>query len=374
MARKSTRDERPSKAQASALLQSQWKEVVDAAEADPATDYVNDIGLRSAVALSINHKNVSYRFCLPVQLLGKITNHGLDALSLQRGDTANDAASWDARSLASKVIAPFNLSQEAVLGPSGDPYVGKPMRSPRMRRDDRSKKDVAGWNVLIDVLEAVETRAEPAFSETVFKQVLLEIFRRQRQQRFSYPVPPRIGIEASLDISRRFMKERSGGDRALAIAGALFDLIGEQFGLYVRVDRARINASDKASGQAADLECIGADGGVRLAVEVKDRALTLADLNATVIKARNRAIGEILFLAARASGGRQVEIQRRMEGAYASGQSVYRIDLFDLVATVLALVGAAGRINFVRRVGEHLDKWATQPSHRQAWKRLLESL
>lgn len=374
MAKKSARDERLNTAKASSVLESLWIEVANAAEDAPKIDYVDDAALRAAIESSINHKQVSYRFCLPVQLLGKLSNPMLNALSLQRGNTAHDVTSWDARSLASKVVAPFNLAQESILGASTDPYVGNAMRIPRMRRDDSSKKDPVGWNVLIDVLEEVERKAEPAFTETVFKQVLLEIFRKQRHQRFSYPVPPRVSIESALDASRQFMAERSGGDRALAIAGALFDLIGEQFGLYAKVDRARINASDAASGQAADLECLGFDGSVRLAVEVKDRALILADVDSTVIKARHRGIEEILFTAAKEVKGNEGEVRRRMQVAFASGQSVYRIDLLELLGAVLTLAGGAGRVAFLRRVGEHLDQWTTQPSHRQAWKRLLESL
>jgi len=71
-------------------------------------------------------------------------------------------------------------------------HVTEPMRQPRMFRDDRSKKDVPGWNRLVGILEQVETQNRPAFTEKVFRQVLLEMFRRQRTLTFSYPMPPRI--------------------------------------------------------------------------------------------------------------------------------------------------------------------------------------
>ena len=53
------------------------------------------------------------------------------------------------------------------------------------------------------------------------------------------------------------------------MAGALFDAIGEHFRLFARVNRARINASDEATGQAADLECVNSEGKTIVAVEVK---------------------------------------------------------------------------------------------------------
>src|SRR5207249_8090553 len=108
-------------------------------------------------------------------------------------------------------------------------------------------RDIAGWNTLIDVLETVQQRNDPAFTEAVLKQVLLEIHSRQQGLRFTYSVPPRVSLATTLEVARQFLAEKSGGDRALALAGALFDVIGVHFHLFAQVNRARINASDEAS-------------------------------------------------------------------------------------------------------------------------------
>lgn len=52
----------------------------------------------------------------------------------------------------------------------------------------------------------------------------------------------------------------------------------------------------------------------------------------------------------------------------------YVFDFFDFARSVLALGGESIRITFLQKVGEHLDLWNTQPSHRQAWKGFLESV
>lgn len=368
-------DERIDHGAARELLQSEWEFVVAAVTADRDVTFIDEVELREWIVDSINHSQVGYRFCLPVQLLGKLTNAALDALSLQRGSSADaDSRSWDARSLASKVIAPFNLSQESVLGSSNDPYVGNAMRIPRMERGDGSKRDPAGWNVLIDVLERVESCADVAFTRAVFRQVLLEFAHRQASLSFTYPVPPRISLERALALAGTFLSQKSGGDRALAIAGALFDVVGENFDLYKTVKRARINASDSASGQVADLECVDANDHVVLAVEVKDRALTLADVESTILKARKRDIREVLFAAAQPEPGNAESVSARMDTAFAAGQNLYRFDTLDLARVVLAIAGEKGRHIFLSRVGLHLDKWNTQPGHRTAWKKLLESV
>jgi hypothetical protein len=279
--------------------------------------------MREAIAKSINHSQVSYRYCLPIQLLGKLTNPRIDSRRLQRGPDDSDTESWDARSLGSKVIAPFVKEQESVLGTSGDPYVGNPMRIPKMERDDKTKSDVPGWNRLLDVLDAVEKRQDVRFTQSVFRQVLLEICRRQQTLRFSYPVPPRVSLGDTLEISEQYLSERSGGDRALALAGALFDVIGNHFGLFAQVNRARINASDEAVGQVADLECVDSAGKTVLAVEVKDRALTLADVEGTIMKTRNREIQEVFFTAPKVNPQDADKIKARLNTAFAAGQSFY---------------------------------------------------
>jgi hypothetical protein len=203
---------------------------------------------------------------------------------------------------------------------------------------------------------------------------LLEIFRRQKTLRFVYPLPPRISLENVLSLTHKFLVQKSGGDRGLALCGALFDAVGMHFGLYAKVDRARINASDEATGQAADLECVNVQGEVVLAIEVKERTLTLTDIEGTLRKCRKRKIKDIFFAAPRIRKDEQNAIDERIAGAFASGQNLYVFDFFDLARSVLALGGEDIRITFLQKVGEHLDVWNTQPSHRKAWKSLLESL
>ena len=212
------RDDRVDHQRAAQLLNDHWTSVATQAEQQPKLKFLHDKHLLRAIHDCVNHSQVGYRFCLPIQLLGKLTNHSLDALALQRGKSKTDKTTWDARSLGSKVVAPFNQRQESVLGTSTDPYVGNAMRIPRMVRNDRSKRDLAGWKILIDVLEEVQQRNDPVFTARVFDQVLFEIHQRQRSLRFAYPVPPRISLAATLGLAEKFLAEKSGGDRALALA------------------------------------------------------------------------------------------------------------------------------------------------------------
>lgn len=373
MAERSKRKDSLDFEKASKLLEEHWQTVTAEAEAKPDLQYVEDSVLRKAVHDAINHDFVTYRFCLPVQLLGKMLNPALDCLRLQKSDP-DDVTGWDARTLGRKVVAVFNQRQENVLGTSEDPYVSNPMRLPKMLRNDRTKKDIPGWIRLVETLEQVESRADPTFTTAVFRQALLEMFRRQKGLRFSYPVPPRVSLELALGISAEFLEEKSGGDRAQALGGALFDAIGIHFGLFAQVNRARINATDEATGQAADFECLDKNGKLVLAVEVKDRTIRLADIEGTLHKSKQRRITEILFTAKGTRPEEKDAIGERITRAFAAGQNVYIFDFFELARSVLALGGEAIRITFLKKVGAHLDAWNTQPRHRQAWQKLLQKL
>ena len=125
---------------------------------------------------------------------------------------------------------------------------------------------------------------------------------------------------------------------------------------------------------AADLECVDDDGKVVLAVEVKERTLTLTDVEGTLRKGRQRKIKDIFFSTPGVRNDDQHAIEERINRAFASGQNLYVFDFFELARSVLALGGEPIRFTFIKQVGEHLDVWNTQPIHRQAWKRLLERL
>jgi len=135
-----------------------------------------------------------------------------------------------------------------------------------------------------------------------------------------------------------------------------------------------INAADTATGTLADIECHELDGDLRLAVEVKERDLTLIDIRNTITKARQISLRELLFNAPGCKADEESEIQELISRTWASGTNLYRLSIEELIRVCLALTGEEGRIYFLRRVGIQLDTYNTQPTNRKRWKELLESL
>jgi hypothetical protein len=183
-----------------------------------------------------------------------------------------------------------------------------------------------------------------------------------------------VSLRQAMELVRIYVKERSGGDRGLAIAAALFETVRKHLGLYREIRRNVINAADAATKSAGDLECIAADGTVKLAVEVKERRIGGADVQEMVAKARLHGINEFLICSDGIPAGEEEAVARLFAIAWASGTNLYHSTTTELMRTWLPLMGEASVRDFVAEVGRQLDTFGTQPRHRQAWKTLLDQL
>lgn len=321
----------------------------------------------------INSSSVSIRFCLPTQLLGKLTDHKLDCLCLQKGIGDNDSQ-WDPRSFSSKVIVPWISENQFVLGTSNDPYVSKPLRKSRLEKNPNNVKSKDDWILLYKILHEVESKNSEKYTRLRFLQTLRSIHKKFSELDFEYFVPERISIEQTEKLIGAFLSEASGGDRGLSVAAALFQTFGKYFKIYKEVKRHVINASDQSTGSTGDIECIGVDDKLKLAIEVKERNLTLTDVRSGVLKARKVSLQELLFNSPGTNPSENDEITDLISKTWASGTNLYRLSIAELIRVGLSLTGEGGRKDFLENVGNQLDTYNTQPSNRKRWKELLEEI
>ena len=362
---------RPDRVEAAKKLAALWDNVSADFEKSEDIQYLDDTEIREKISLCVNNDQVGVRYCLPIQIAGKYTDGDLDATALQAEPTEG---AWDARSFASQVVAPFLNSKNGVLGLSNDPYVGNPYRVPRIERDQAGIKDKESRNIALDVLEFVQNADHEETTKKALSQVLLEILRRLRRMTFAYILPPRVSLEKALKLCDIFLSVPSGGERGLSVTAALFKVMGLRFGLFSDVHRRVINAADKATGMAGDLECVDADGNTVILVEVKERELSFADVESAIQKARDAQISE-LFLTAQGVNKEDIErVFARIASAFTGGQNVYVTSIPILANTILSIGGEELRTAFLKEVGIQLDTFNTQPKHREAWKNLLEAL
>lgn len=332
-----------------------------------------DYDLDPVIDALIESSSVSIRFSLPTQLLGKLADSKVDSRCLQKGDGSHESM-WDPRGFATKVIVPWVSENQNVLGTSTDPYVSKPLRKPRLEADPGNVKNKEDWKSLYAVLDEVETNNSEDFTRERLLQTLRSVRRKLTESIFEYFVPERISLDQTQSLVNAFLAEGSGGDRGLSVAAALFETFGKFFGLYSEVRREVINASDSSTGLTADIECIDDEGNLKLAIEVKERNLTLTDVRSAILKARQSEIREFLFNSPRTNAAEQSEIDELFERTWASGTNLYRLSIDELIHVGLTLTGEDGRKDFLKNVGDQLNRYNTQPTNRQRWKILLESI
>ena len=367
-----TTDQREFTSECQAYLGQKWEEVKAAfKQGEPEDPLGEGHWLIPLVRDCLTSNTKTYHYVLPTQLLAKSVSPELDAHSLQVAYSAPGA--FDARTLAHKVIVPFDRENYRVLGGAPEPYVNNPVRVPAViaayRKQQKAKGD---WDKLVAVLDAVEETSDETFTEQVFKQVLFEIYRLLADVVVIYPTPNRVSLDEANHLIAQYLAASSGGDRMEAICAALFQTISAKFGIFDNVRREKVNAPDTFSGMLADIECWLEDR-IVLLVEVKDRTLTLVQLDDKLDQARARHIAEILFIAKSGKHPDEAgEIDARVLSEFASGQNIYVSNFFDFALGILILLGEAGRVEFLDRVGKELDRVHSDITHRKAWAELLK--
>jgi hypothetical protein len=360
-------------AECTATLEKHWAEVKDRSGVGNTSDFLEDEDLLKAIQYSLNCQEIGYHYVLLTQLMAKVADPKRDCRALQ--DQAPVPGAFDARTIAHSVSVTFDRQQlDGALGRSPSPYLINSLRSPLLDPNDvKKRKDKEGWRRVCQVAVEVENKNDPEFTANVFRQVLLEIYRKLGSTTIKYNIPLRSSLAQVVDAIRTFTAEKSGGDRPLALTAALFQTIGKYTKLFEpSVRRGKINASDESSGQVADVECVDAQGDIVIAIEVKDKTVLVSDLEEKLGATREKSIKEVFFVSAR--GNKEAEdVPVRVAKEFASGQNLYVCNLVELAQAFLALMGEASRRDFLIDVGEQLDKYS-DTKHRLAWKRALDEM
>lgn len=330
--------------------------------------------MTAAIEVVINGPDtfLAFRYILPAQLLAKLADPARHALALQARSEL--PGSFDARSFCKQYICAFDRDNHRVLGGSDDPLVGNIGRRPELDAAWLSvgRRAAQGGSELVAVL----TRAQrhPELVEPLLRLALSRIADRLARTRIVYPRPNRISLADGESLVSRFLADRTGGRRLQAVAAALFDTIASRFGLFTDVEVGHVNKSDAARGDVADLNCRDAQGRTLLAVEVKDRRLSIREVEDTLRVARDRGVVEILYVI---RGGidtaEETALRQLQERQFTAGHNVYAVELDALLRPCLILFAEYGRLAFVEAIGNRIDAMA-ELVDRQAWQRLVEDI
>ena len=348
-------------AEARQWLDAEW----DKALAENVTAPDSDIDVLA------NARGISIRYALVTQLLGKIADPSRSLFALQLA--AGGEGAWDARSFSTAVIVPWVAASNNVLGTSAEPYASKPLRRERLESDMSNVRRKADWNRLVSLFEELEHAEHAAVVET-FRRVLRSLVRRLASQTFGYAIPQRISLPRLQAMLAAFLAEPSGGLRPLAVATALFGIVGKAFSLFSRVESQGINEADAAGGMPGDVICYCYDDPDRvcLVVEVKDLELTLAHVESSSFKAKQSSEGlsNFLFAVPGVNSADRADIEVLSEQEWASGMNIYSASIDALVDAMFVLLDERWRVELLRAIGDGLDERADQLA-RRAWHDLL---
>ena len=236
------------------------------------------------------------------------------------------------------------------------------------------KKNKANWDKLAAIIDEVEQATDMNFTDTTLDQILGEVHQMLATARVAYPAPNRVSLSQTIQLVREFTNTWSGEDRTKVVCTALLRTVAREFGVFDEASLEKVDEGDPASELGAHIECRLRER-IVLEVEVKDRSLTMNQLDAKVDIARARRISENLFLTEH--GIEKVDrsaVEKRITREYISGQNLYVLSFVDLSTGILILLGEKGRAEFLRAVGKELDKAGSNISHRRAWAHLLKSI
>lgn len=326
----------------------------------------------AAIERSVNSTIKTCRYVLPTQLLAKCATPSLDCRSVQAGCGLKE--SFDARSVNQDVLVPFDRDNHNVLGGSTEPYANNPLRIPAITPAHRAaQKDKSGYDDLMLVLDYAQQHPEAV--EPLFDHVLMSVARRLDQALIVYPVPNRVSLSQTIAVLSQFLKSKSGGLRLQAVTVALLKTLGGRFAMFESVSSSKTNAADASTGGVADLECLDSKGNIVLAVEVKDRQLTLRHVQDKLPAVRKKGVKELLFLVrGGATSGDAGSIDKLTQKEFITGQNVYVCEIDEFLQNCLVLLGETGRREYLAEIGAQLDEVKADIEHRTIWRDLPGSL
>ncbi len=311
----------------------------------------------------------SYAYALITQLLAKYDDPERDARCIQKAKGSDDPARFDARSMCSHVVVPWERSIGSPLGLSTDPYVNNSLRvsdfSPENRGAQRQKED---WDALVQLLELVQRH--PNLAGPILSKCLLIVRQLREDQQVEYPTPQRASLGDCLKAVDRFLQTPSGGARLQLLGFAVFDALRLTWNVFDEVLTSPVNVSDKSSGKAADVVC-RKNGQVVIACEVKDRELNLEVLDAVINNARLEKVRELFTLVRGKDLSHEESISGRIDREFKHGMNVYLLDCDGFFALVLALIGEPGRQHFLRSVIDGMTHMNLGYDTRREWSRIL---
>lgn len=314
---------------------------------------------------------VTYRYILLTAALAKAVNPNVHYRVLQKGSKLQNA--YDARSVAHKVVVPFEKSHGERLGGSNEPYLNRPARYPEFDMSNRDRNRNAQRR-LYNLLEFSQTQSQKdkAFPKLFLQQVLKEMMNiPPAKQDFQVP-PVQVSLRQATQIITEYLAVSGSGERLVTISAALFSSISYVMGKQFEITAYPVNWSDKFAKTAGDIE-FRTDDKIVKAAESKDKPILESDVRHCQMKAEQHNLTEYIILnGAGIAEKDEQDIDNFIESQLKEGINIYIMDVPKDFRPYLVLLGEDGRKQFLQKVGEFLNKIKAARENKTVWQKTVD--
>lgn len=283
------------KSKASTLLQKVRKDCLESA--------VNDCPIASTIDFLLSAKNsLTYRYIMFTALVAKATCGEADILSLQASDDAEGA--YDARSLCSKVVYPFQkmFLGDTVDGSNNDPLVNKPGRYPRLDPTNKAQggDPTKSLELLCRDLPSIKTSHD---AEICLSYLISRLIERQELELEKAREFAEVAQNSDEKFTRSLINElidQGFGGAAITIAATAMLRVAFPLADGFESTPHPMNQAGSSSKQYSDLD-VTRFGKPWLGVELKDKPFTSIDVERAAKTAKGAGARAMLFIGGRAS-------------------------------------------------------------------------
>lgn len=238
-----------------------------------------------------NHK--TYKYILLTALLAKVSfQNDIDPLSIQEGDGSR-VGSFDARSLAHKVVVPFERKYlNNALGGSNEPYLNKPARFPTISKTNavRAGQDKEKLDSLVDNLKDISVLQANEWLEDSIN-ILLDI-AKENEMKFESSIELKNNFSSIKSFFLELTKQNFGGEiLALSIGGLLSIILDGSYSIEVH----KVNQSGASSKEVGDID-VFLEKRIVYSFEAKSKNFTLQDAQHAIYKAQSAKLQTFFFI------------------------------------------------------------------------------
>jgi hypothetical protein len=351
------------------LLDQEWEAVL----AIPLLSQQQDAEWGSIFEHLIAKGGNTYPYVLLGQVLAKAADGTVNALCLQ--DSSPLPGARDVRMLVKRVVTPWNSRVgKPFPGANEDPYVNNPARYKNFGDEMASKAgNRAQYDLLFKVVQHIEQQGQ-AEALRFLRLILIETRIALETNKRDYLGPSRASHADVVKVLIEFLRERSNGVRLQVVCYAVFKAFAEAFPDFGEIRSYSTNSSDAAGDRAGDVERL-INGRVEFAIEVKDRTLTLGDVEASIMKARIAEVHNLMFLVqANPVLEDPEDILNRAAHEFTRGIDVNITEAVSFFETVLLLLSPEQRARLLRIVHDALHELGSHYKHVHRWIDLMKSI